>query len=57
MYKGGVIGTTVGKGVMVIGIDLEKVSIKERGLEESKSFYFKILYSEHTFNVHECVYI
>lgn len=40
---------------MVSGIDLEVVSIKERGLEEGKSFYFKILYSEHTFNLHECV--
>lgn len=55
MYKGGVIGTTLGKGVMVSGIDLELVSIKERGPEEGKSFYFKIIYSEHTFNVHECV--
>lgn len=52
-----VIGTTVDKEVMVSGIDFEVVSIKERGLEEGKSFYFKILYSEHTFNLHECVYI
>lgn len=40
---------------MVSGIYLEVVIIKEREPEEGKSFYFNILYSEHTTNVHECV--
>lgn len=48
LYKGGVIGTTVGKRVMVSGIYLEVVSIKERGLEEASHFISKFFFQ----NIH-----